>query len=59
MIEMWATRRPVRLCLVGSMLAGGFVAAVLLLHDGNFTTATALFAIGLAALVGTGKLASP
>jgi hypothetical protein len=59
MIETWETRRSVRFFLVGSMLASGFAVAVLLLRQSNFTAATAVFAIGLAALVGTGKLASP
>jgi len=59
MIETWATRQPVRFFLLGSMLACGFVGAVLLLRLGNFTATTAVFAISLAALVGAGKLASP
>ncbi len=59
MIKAEYLPQPLRLFLVGSMLAGGFVAAALLLHQGNFAAATAVFAIGLAALVGTGKLASP
>ena len=59
MIGAWATRWPVRFFLVGSMLACGFVVAVLLLHQNNFTAASAAFAISLAALVGAGKLASP
>ena len=59
MIETWAAQRPIRLFLLGSMLACGFVGAVLLLRQGNFTGATAVFAISLAALVGAGKLASP
>jgi hypothetical protein len=58
-IEVWMARRPVRLFLIGSMLAGGFVAAMLLLHQGNFTAGIVAFTIGLAALVGAGKLASP
>jgi len=59
MIEARATQRPVRFFLVGSMLACGFVVAVLLLHQNNFTAATVVFAVSLAALVGAGKLASP
>ena len=59
MIGTWATRRPVRFFLVGSVLACGFAMTVLLLRQGNFTAATAVFAISLAALVGAGKLASP
>ncbi|HLH60463.1 MAG TPA: hypothetical protein VKV20_02170 [Ktedonobacteraceae bacterium] len=51
--------QPLRLSLTGSMLICGFVAAALLLHQGNFASATLVFAIGLAALVGAGKLASP
>jgi len=50
---------PAHLFLVGSMLACGFLATLLLLHQGSFTIASAIFAIGIAALVGTGKLASP
>jgi hypothetical protein len=59
MIERWNIRRSLRLFLVGSILACGFVLALLLLRQGDFTVATALIAISLAALVGTGKLASP
>jgi hypothetical protein len=58
-IETWATRQPVRLFLIGSMLASGFAVAVLFLHRGNFTAAIAVFTISLAALVGAGKRASP
>lgn len=59
MIETWNMPRSARLYLVGSMLASGFVATLFLLHQGNFAAATAIFATALAALVGTGKLASP
>lgn len=59
MIEVWVARRPVRLFLVGGMLAAGFVAAAALLQRGSFTAAIAVFTISLAALIGAGKLASP
>ena len=59
MIVAWATRRSRRLVLVGSTLAGGFAVAEVLLHQNGYGLAMALFSIGLAALVGTGKLASP
>jgi hypothetical protein len=59
MIDTWAMRRSTRLLLVGSTLACGFAVSELLLHQNVFVIATAIFSIGLAALVGTGKLASP
>ncbi len=59
MIEARVAGRQLRLFLVGCMLTGGFVAGALLLQRGNFSAAIAVFAIGLAALVGAGKLASP
>ncbi|HZU69430.1 MAG TPA: hypothetical protein VFA09_19290 [Ktedonobacteraceae bacterium] len=59
MIKVERLSQPLRLSLTGSMLICGFIAAALLLHQGNFASASAVFAIGLAALVGAGKLASP
>jgi hypothetical protein len=59
MIEAWATQRSVRLFLTGTILVAGFALAVLLIQQRNFTIATAIFSVSLAALVGTGKLASP
>jgi len=59
MREAWTAQRPVRLFLAASTLVGGFVVAMLLLRQREFALATALFAISLAALVGTGKLATP
>ena len=59
MIELWVTQRPARSFLAASALIGGFAIAVLLLRRSDFALATALFSISLAALVGTGKLASP
>lgn len=59
MIEAWATQRSVRLFLTGSILVAGFVLAALLIQQRNFTIATAIFSVSLAALVGVGKLASP
>jgi hypothetical protein len=59
MIDSRAMRRSMRLLLVGGTLASGFAVAVLLLHQNGFVIAMAIFSIGLAALVGTGKLASP
>jgi hypothetical protein len=59
MIEAWATQRSVRLFLTGTILVAGFALAALLIQQRNFTIATAIFSISLAALVGAGKLASP
>jgi hypothetical protein len=59
MIVAWATRRASRLVLGISTLAGGFAVAEVLLHQNAYGLAMAIFSIGLAALVGTGKLASP
>jgi hypothetical protein len=59
MIELWVTQRPARSFLAVSALVGGFAIAVPLLQQSGFALATALFSISLAALVGTGKLASP
>ena len=59
MIEALVTQRYFRLLLAISALIGGFAAAVLFMRQSNFATATAFFSISLAALVGTGKLATP
>jgi hypothetical protein len=53
------TRRPVRFLLAGTTMVSGFVVGILLLRQSSFATAIAIFSISLAALVGTGKLASP
>ena len=59
MIEAWAMQRSVRFFLAGSILVAGFALAVLLISQRDFAIATAVFSVSLAALVGTGKLASP
>jgi hypothetical protein len=59
MIEAWATQRYVRIFLTGSFLVGGFAVATLLIRQNDFVTAIVIFSVGLAALVGAGKLASP
>ena len=59
MIEAWVTQRSIRFFLAGSVLVAGFAAALLLIHQGDFTTGLVIFSISLAALVGAGKLASP
>jgi len=59
MIEVWATQRPVRLLLAGGFLVAGFALAILLLNQRNFTIVAAVFVVGLAALLGAGKLATP
>jgi len=59
MIEAWTEQRSVRVFLAVSTLVGGFVIAVVLLHQREFPLASAIFALALAALVGTGKLATP
>jgi len=53
------TTRPIRVLIIGSILAIGFGIAVLLLHQSNFMVAIVVFAVSLAGLVGAGKLASP
>ncbi len=59
MIEAWAMQRSVRFFLAGSHLLAGFALAVLLMREHDFAIAAAVFSVSLAALVGTGKLASP
>ena len=59
MIEAWVTQRYVRPLLAISALIVGFAAAVLFMRLSDFAIAAAIFSISLAALVGTGKLATP
>ncbi len=59
MIEAWAMQRHIRFFLAGGLLVVGFAVAVVLTRQSGFAIATAIFSIGLAALVGAGKLASP
>lgn len=59
MTKTWVTQRSIRLFLAGGTLAGSFALAVLLISQNDFAIAAAAFSIALAALVGTGKLASP
>jgi hypothetical protein len=59
MIEAWVMQRSVRFFLAGSILVAGFALAVLLISWRDFAIATAVLSVSLAALVGTGKLASP
>ncbi len=59
MIEVWATQRPVRLLLAGGFLVAGFSLAALLVNQRSFTITSAVFVVGLAALLGAGKLATP
>lgn len=60
MLVKWMAPRHVRLPIAGLALVGGFGTAELLLrsHSG-FALLVAIFSIGLATLVGAGKLASP
>ncbi len=59
MIETWATQRHVRIFFAGSTLIASFVTTLFLLRQNDFTIGLVIFSVGLAALVGTGKLASP
>ncbi|HEX6479224.1 MAG TPA: hypothetical protein VF043_10295 [Ktedonobacteraceae bacterium] len=59
MIEVWTMQKSVRFLFAGTILVVGFALAVLLMSQRDFAIATLIFSIGLAALVGTGKLASP
>jgi hypothetical protein len=59
MIEAWVSQRYIRLFLSVGTLISGFAVAMLLIRSRNFTLATAIFSVSLAALVGAGKLASP
>lgn len=59
MIEIWTAQRSVRVFLAISVLAAGFALAVLLIRQEEFVLAIAIFTIGLAALVGVGKQATP
>lgn len=59
MIATRAVQRRVRLLFAGGFFAGGFVLAMLLVHQGDFPITLGSLSVILAALVGTGKLASP
>ncbi len=59
MIEAGVSQRPVRILLAIGTLVVGFALAVLLMRQGRFSIAMAIFSICLATLVGTGKLATP
>ena len=59
MLEVWASQRPVRALLAASSLVVGFAIAILLLRQNHFAIAVVIFCVGLAILVGTGKLATP
>ncbi len=59
MIEAWVSQRHIRLFLSVGTLLSGFAVAMLLIRYRDFTPATAIFSVSLAALVGAGKLASP
>jgi len=59
MLEVWASQRPVRALLAASSLVFGFATAILLLRQSHFVIAMLIFSVGLAVLVGTGKLATP
>ena len=58
---LWAllTQQRIRLVIGGIVLGSGFIIAELLRQHGIFAISIAIFPIGLAALIGTGKLASP
>jgi len=59
MIEAWTMQRSIRFFLAGVTLVIGFISAELLIPQMNFATATIIYAMALAALVGFGKLAAP
>lgn len=60
MIGAWATQpRRMRVFLGVGALAGGFVVGAFLINHHVFSITTVIFALGLAAFVGAGKLASP
>ena len=59
MIEALVTQRYVRFIVAASALVSGFAISLLLVRQNNFSMGSAIFSIGLAGLVGTGKLASP
>lgn len=57
--DVWSARRTVRLALVVCMLLGGSVVSALLIWQQQFRFVPVVSAIGLAALVGSGKQATP
>lgn len=57
--DVWSARRTVRLALVVCMLLGGSVVSALLIWQQQFRFVPVASAIGLAALVGSGKQATP
>ncbi|HEX7737169.1 MAG TPA: hypothetical protein VF458_20155 [Ktedonobacteraceae bacterium] len=57
--DAWSAKRAVRLLLATSMLAGGCVATVLLIWQRQFSFVPICSTIGLAALVGSEKQATP
>lgn len=59
MSAAWLMRRPVRAFLAGMALSSGFLIAKLLLHQSSFALISSVYVTGLAALIGTGKRASP
>lgn len=59
MIGTWVAQRYVRFCLSSGVLIAGFASAEVLLRQSSFAVAMEIFPIGLAALVGASKLASP
>ena len=59
MISLVTVKRPVRLLLATSVCLCGCTCGALVWRQGNFGVATTVFALGLAAVVGIGKLASP
>lgn len=52
-------QQRVRYAIAGAALVSGFAMVELLWLHTSFAAAIAIFSVGLAALVGAGKLASP
>jgi hypothetical protein len=59
MLRSWAMQRSARFTFGVIVSSCGLFGARLLMPQSSFAFATAVFAIGLAALVGAGKQASP
>lgn len=59
MLGMWVMQQRVRYAIAGAALASGFAMVELRWLHTSFAAAIAIFSVGLAALVGAGKLASP
>lgn len=59
MRENWIVQQPIQSFLAGCAVVSGFVLAGLSIRQNSFVVTTGLIAIGLAALVGAGKHASP